>query len=75
MITKEKFIKESVKFEAKKDDCRGGQHCGIINSNQILICEDLDIKIEIGFYRSAIKNRELALKMLDVLFDNEKMFK
>ena len=43
----------------------GGQSCGIIYAGRRLICEDLDIRIECGWYRSAMKNDELLEKMLE----------
>ena len=65
-------IKKMIKFEDGRKDCvGGGQSCGMIDTSIDLILEELDIRIHVGISRSQLKNRELAMKMLDIVLDNE----
>lgn len=51
-------------------DCKGGQSCGIINTEETLYSEELSIKITIGYHRSWSKNRELALTLFELAMDD-----
>lgn len=44
----------------------GGQHVGRVNSKVRLTCKDLDISIEVGYYRSIHRNKELALNLFEL---------
>jgi len=55
------IIIDNLKFKTVSPPPTGGQTCGIIPSKQQLYSEELDILIEVNYYRSMIKNRELAL--------------
>lgn len=62
-------LKDNVKWEVMNPDESGGQNCGILQLKQKLISEELDIKIEIGYKRSALDNRELAIKLFELALD------
>lgn len=51
-------------------DTKGGQSCGIINTEETLYCEELSIKITVGYHRSCFKNRELALTLFELAMDD-----
>jgi len=44
----------------------GGQSCCGVRFGTTCLCEELDIKITVGAYKSQIKNKELALKLFDL---------
>ena len=48
----------------------GGQSCGIISSKVIIYCEVLDIKIEVAFHRSQIKNHEFAMLLMELAIND-----
>jgi len=66
-------IKESIRkniiFETISPYDKGGQTVSIVRLNTILISKELDIKIEIGAHRSAIKNRDLAMVLFELAMD------
>lgn len=47
----------------------GGQSCGMPIYPTVIEHEGLNIKISIGFNRSNYKNRELAISIFDLAFD------
>lgn len=49
---------------------KGGQSCGVLRSDVTLYCEELDIKITIGYHKSVIKNKELALTLFELAMDD-----
>lgn len=58
-------IQLNITIESINIPKKGGQSCGLIYSGRRLICKDLDIRIECGWYRSAIKNDELLKKLIE----------
>ena len=48
---------------------KGGQQCGIPNMPVIIESEELSVKIEIGYHRSALKNKELAKTIFELIID------
>lgn len=70
MTTEER--KEAIRSKIQWDNSRqnvGGQHCGLIYPAAILISEDLDFRIEIGYHRSRHKNRQLAMVLFEMTLD------
>lgn len=61
-------IKENVKLSVKKDKV-GGQHTNIPDYPVILISDELQVEITIGFYRSQLKNKNLALTLFELTLD------
>lgn len=47
----------------------GGQQCGMPHYPTIVEHEGLGIKISINYYRSNHKNREMAVTLFDLAFD------
>lgn len=45
----------------------GGQSCGLPPNKMRLISEDLDLKIEFGYYRSQIKNAETVKTLFELI--------
>lgn len=62
-------IKNNVKWESERPKVTGGQSFGMISYSVILISEELDIKITIGYYRSQFKNKELAFTLFELVLD------
>jgi hypothetical protein len=63
-------IKANVKWETERPVITGGQsasHCRVCPS--ILISEELDIKITVGYHRSSMKNKELAFTLFELALD------
>ena len=52
----------------------GGQTVGRFDSTVILICEDLSIRLEIGYHRSQIQNRDTAKLLFELLFSIDTKF-
>jgi hypothetical protein len=73
METQEK-IRKSVTIEQRKQkEEPNTQTTGQIETGVILTCKELDFKIEVGYSRSQMANREIALAMFDAAL--EKIFK
>ena len=51
-------------------DCKGGQSCGIMNSEVTLYSEELTIKITVGYHRSIVSNKELALTLFELAMED-----
>ena len=64
-----KLIRESLNVYKKPSEYKGGQQCGIERKPIILECEELDLKIELGYHRSDMINKELALVLFDLVLD------
>jgi hypothetical protein len=64
-----KIIRDSVKIYKKPSEYKGGQQCGIERKPIILECEELDLKIELGYHRSDMMNKELALVLFDLVLE------
>jgi len=64
-------IKEEIKKNIKRGDCqkKGGQQAGI-KSDVLLLSEELNIEIRVGFHRSHHKNVELAYTLLELAIDD-----
>lgn len=62
-------IKNNVKWEVINPYKVGGQSCGMPKLKQKLISEEMDITIEVGYKRSALKNRELAFILFELALD------
>jgi len=63
-------IKSKVKIGLKIPKPLGGQSCGTPNYPVILTSEDLELEITIGYHRSQLRNRELALTLFDLVLDD-----
>lgn len=48
---------------------RGGQSIGVAKSTIIGVHKALEIRIEIGFYKSNYKNKELVQTIFDLIID------
>jgi protein subunit release factor A len=66
---KEALIKD-IRWESINPRPSGGQQCGMPVLTQQLNHDELGIKIQVSYYRSSLKNRELAMKMFDVAMDD-----
>ena len=60
-MTQEELIKH-IKWERKQPG--GGQQVSVVPSDVILAVNELGIKIEVGYHRSMLKNKEDAYNML-----------
>lgn len=58
-------IKQKAKW-SQKFPKTGGQHCGMPNLQVTLTCEEIDFEVSIGFYRSSIKNKQLAYTLFEL---------
>ena len=63
-------IKSKVKIGLKIPKPLGGQSCGTPNYPVILTSEDLELEITIGYHRSQLRNKELALILFDLVLDD-----
>lgn len=64
-------IKNNLKWDTKKPPgIMGGQHCGIPLYPVILRSDELDLEITIGYYRSQLKNKELAITLFELALDD-----
>lgn len=65
-MTREELIK-IIKWSVPQRD-HGGQHTnGPMDPTVILECEHFDFKVIIGCHRSQLKNKELALTLLELV--------
>ena len=62
-------IKNNVKWDSERPKVTGGQSCGMPLYPVILISEELNIKITIGYHRSQFKNKELAFTLFELALD------
>lgn len=72
-MTKEErkqLILEDIVWETLDVGSKGGQSVSVSRPMQVLIHEDLGIKISINHYRSTVKNKELCLLLFDKALDN-----
>lgn len=64
-------IKANVKWDTEKPAVTGGQQTGFCRAYpSILISEELDLKITVGYHRSVNKNRELAFTLFELALDD-----
>jgi len=66
---RKKLILEGIRWEISISRRPGGQSCGLITPKVILIHDDLDIQITVGYHRSQHKNRESALLIFDLALE------
>jgi protein subunit release factor B len=62
---KDKIVK-LIKWQTKREGGLGGQSCGIMNPGVTLISEETGIEISIDYYRSQLKNKELAFNLFQL---------
>lgn len=62
-------IRDNIKWDTKRPAVIGGQHCGTPVYPVILISEELDFEITVGFHRSQLRNKELALTLFELALD------
>jgi len=48
----------------------GGQQVGVTQYSVVVECEELDASIKIGYHKSQLKNKELALSLMDLVIDD-----
>lgn len=65
---KQKIISE-IKWGDKNPQKLGGQSCGFHHHIPTLISESMGIEISIGYYRSSLKNKEMALTLFELVLD------
>lgn len=64
-------IKANVKWDTERPAVTGGQQTGFCRAYpSILISEELDLKITVGYHRSVNKNRELAFTLFELALDD-----
>jgi len=66
-----KMVRDNIIKEAgnKRNEVKGGQSCGVVDSSIRLISQDLNIEIMIGDSHSMLKNHNLAMTIMDLLID------
>lgn len=62
-------IKNNARWENVTEQKLGGQSCEIPQSRQRLVSDELSIKIEVGYHRSTLKNKELVCALFDLAID------
>lgn len=63
-------LKANVKWDIERPAVTGGQQTGICRTYpSILISEELDLKITVGYHRSINKNKELAFTLFELALD------
>lgn len=69
------YIKENVTWSSSIKENPGGQHTNGPIRDVIGICEELSIKVCVGYYRSQIENKGLVItiikEMIRQIFNNE----
>jgi hypothetical protein len=65
-----KEIKRNLKWSSDRSkEQKGGQQCGIPLFPTILESEELQVKIQVGCYRSQMRNKELAYALFELALD------
>jgi protein subunit release factor A len=62
-------IKKNVKWDSERTRITGGQSCGMPAYPVILISEEMNMKITMGYHRSQLKNKELAFALFELALD------
>lgn len=62
-------IKNNVKWDSERPKVTGGQNCGMPAYPVILISEEMNMKITIGYHRSQLKNKKLAFILFELALD------
>ena len=65
-------IKHLIKFETINRQPLGGQSCGIIYSDIRMEIPELNLKIECGYSKTTLKNKEMIIKMLETFLNDIK---
>lgn len=65
---KEEILKR-IRRETPTNNKYGGQSCGLPSNKVILISDELNLRIEIGYNRSQIKNYEDAMLLMELYID------
>lgn len=63
-----KQIKSNIKW-GRNNLKTGGQTTGVFDPTVVLTSEELDLKIEIGYYNSQMENKELAFTLFCLTLD------
>jgi hypothetical protein len=66
-----------IRKETPDGNCYGGQMCGLPPNKVILISDELDVRIEVGYHRSQIQNYEDAMLLMELYIDEviDKLYK
>lgn len=68
-MTAKEEIRNNIKWSSKQPKSTGGQSCGMPNYPVILISENLDFEITIGYHKSQLKNKMLAMTLFELALD------
>ena len=66
-MTKEEYkeeLKKKIEVLTPKSKRGGGQHTNICAKDVSLLYREMDIEINVGYYRSQIKNYNMALELM-----------
>jgi hypothetical protein len=66
---KNKLI-STLRKESPNDNRYGGQMCGLPSNKVILISDDMNVRIEVGYHRSQIRNHEDAMMLMELYIDD-----
>lgn len=67
---RKQLILSNIRWEIEDPYSKGGQSVGIMPKKVTLICDDLDIKISVGYERSSLRNKEKALLIFDLALED-----
>lgn len=62
-------VKNLVKMEVFRSG-NGGQHVNKMDTSMKLSCEEFQLSIECGYYRSVLQNRNVCLKLFQIFLNN-----
>jgi protein subunit release factor A len=68
MTTKQKII-ANLKWSKKNKQPLGGQSCGTLNTEVVVICEELGIEIIVSHSRSVFGNKSIAMDLMKSSID------
>lgn len=66
--TIKQIVRDNMKISSRHHTS-GGQTTGFIDPGVILYSEELDLKIEIGQYKSRLKNQQFAVILFELALD------
>ncbi len=66
------LIRNNIKWKMRRPESSGGQSCGHIDPGCLLVSEELDLKIEFGYNRSMIQNKEMAYTLFELVLGDLK---
>lgn len=64
-----KEIRRNVKWDTPRPKNVGGQSCGVMETAVILISEEISFKIEVGWYKSQMANKNIAVQLFELALD------